>query len=188
MTGTSSAMQPVRTGWSGALLTALFLALAVVVFLLLYLSFTTDQHYTALLLIGIVSLLFALGCYLAESLSRTPSYQRSLAWGFFGMGFSVLFLTVGLGPYYNITTTTEALDGLVVLLIVIIVTVALIAWRVRAVRATENQQIPRAGWRNETPPSAFSYAAANSPSVPTTAPPASTPPPSPPPSTPPRSP
>ena len=188
MTGTSSTMQPVRTGWSGALLTALFLALAVVVFLLLYLSFTTDQHYTALLLIGIVSLLFALGCYLAESLSRTPSYQRSLAWGFFGMGFSVLFLTVGLGPYYNITTTIEALEGLVVLLIVIIVTVALIAWRVRAVRATENQQIPRAGWRNETPPSAFSYAAANSPSVPTTAPPASTPPASPPPSTPPRSP
>jgi peptidoglycan/LPS O-acetylase OafA/YrhL len=176
-------MQPVRTTWSGALLTALFLALAVVVFLLLYLSFTNDQHYTALILIGIVSLIFALGSYLAESLSRSPSYQRSLAWGFFGMGFSVLFLTVGLGPYYNITTTIEALEGLLVLLVVLIITVALIAWRVRAVRATENQQVPRAGWRSETAPSAFSYAAANSPSVPTTAPP-----PSPPPSNPPRSP
>jgi hypothetical protein len=184
-------MQPVRTRWSGALLTALFLILAVVVFLLLYEVFTANQHFTALLLIGVFSLIFALGCYLAESLSRDPNYQRSLAWGFFGMGFAVLFLTIGLGQAYlgsGVITTVEQLAALVVLLIVLIVTVALIAWRARAVRATENQQIPRAGWRSETAPSAFSYAAANSPSVPWTAPPASSPPPSTPPSTPPRSP
>jgi peptidoglycan/LPS O-acetylase OafA/YrhL len=187
MTGSSSAMQPVRTKWSGALLTALFLVLAAVIFLLIYYTFTANQHYTALLLIGVVSLIFALGCYLAESLSRDPSYQRSLAWGFFGMGFAVLFLTVGLGQYYlgsSVVSTTDQLTGLAILLVVLIVSVALIAWRVRAVRATQNQQIPRAAWRNEAAPSAFSYAAANSPSVPTTAPP----PPASPPSSPPRSP
>jgi len=180
MTGTPSTVQPVRTRWSGALLTALFLILAVVLFLLFYLEFTSSQHYTALLLIGSVSLVFALGCYLVESFSREPTYQRSLAWGFFGMGFAVLFLTVGLGPYYGITSTTSALEGLIVLLVVLIVTVALIAWRVRAVRATQNQQVPRAEWRTETPPSAFSYAAANAPSVPSTAPPPATPPANPP--------
>ena len=191
MTGSSLGMQPVRTRWSGALLTVLFLALAVVVFLLFYYAFPANQHFTALLLIGVFSLIFAIGCYLAESFSRDASYQRSLAWGFFGMGFAVLFLTIGLGQYYlgsGVITTVEQLIALVVLLVVLIVSVALIGWRVRAVRATENQQIPRAGWRSETAPSAFSYAAANSPSVPTTAPPASTPPPSSPPSTPPRSP
>ena len=188
MTGPPTAMQPVRTRWSGPLLTALFLILAVVIFALLYLVFTQNQHYVGLLAIGVVSLFFALGSYLAESLSRDPSYQRSLAWCFFGMGFAVLFFTVGLGPYYNIISTILALEGLIVLIVVMIVTVALIAWRVRAVRATENLQVPRTQWRSEAAPSAFSYAAANSPSVPTTAPPPATSPPANPPSTPPRSP
>ena len=188
MTGPSSAMQPVRTGWSGALLTALFLVLAAIVFLLCYYAFPSNQHYTALLLIGIISLIFALGSYLAESFSRSASYQRSLAWGFFGMGFAVLFLTVGLGPYYiSSITTVDQLIGLLVLLVVLIVTVALIAWRVRAVRATENQQVPRAAWRNEPAPSAFSYATANSPSIPKTSQ-IPTNPPSSPPANPPRSP
>ena len=167
MTVPSSALQPVPTRWSGAVLTVLFLAFAVVVFLLIYYAFPADQHYTGLLLIGVVSLIFAIGCYLAESVSRDPSYQRSLAWGFFGMGFAVLFLTVGLGPYYiSGITVVEQLAGLLIILVVLIVSVFLIAWRVRAVRATENQQIPRAAWRNEPAPSAFSYATAQSPSVP----------------------
>jgi len=167
MTTPSSAIQPVPTRWSGALLTALFVVLAAVVFLLIYYAFPANQHYLGLLVIGVVSLIFAIGCYLAESFSRDPSYQRSLAWGFFGMGFAVLFLTVGLGPYYvSGITVVEQLAGLVILIVVLIVSVALIAWRVRALRATENQQVPRAAWRSETAPSAFSYAAANSPSVP----------------------
>jgi MFS family permease len=184
----SSSVQPVATRWSGALLTALFLIFAVVVFLLVYYAFPADQHYTALLLIGVISLLFALGCYLAESISRDPSYQRSLAWGFFGMGFAVLFLTVGLGPYYiSSITTVDQLTGLAILIAVLIITVALIAWRVRAVRAAENREVPRAAWRAENAPSAFSYATANSPSVPQTSQIPTNAPASPP-STPPRSP
>jgi len=184
MTASVPAMQPVREKWGGMLLTALFLILAAVVFLFLYYLFPQNQHYTALIAIGIVALFFALGSYLAEALSRNPSAQRSLAWGFFGMGFAVLFLTVGLGPYYiSSISTLDQLEGLIVLMVVLIVTVALIVWRGRAVRATENQQVSRQSWRAETAPSAFSYAAANSPSVPTTAPPPSSPP-----ATPPRSP
>jgi len=176
MSNVPSPMQPVPTKWSGVLLTGLFLVLAAVIFLLVYYAFTADEHYTALLLIGVISLIFALGCYLAESFSRDPTYQRSLAWGFFGMGFAVLFLTVGLGPYYlSSITVVDQLEGLVILLVVLIVTVALIGWRVRAVRATQNQQVSRAEWRQEPTRSAFSYAAANSPGVPTVAPPPSTP-------------
>jgi MFS family permease len=185
MAAPSPALQPVRDKWSGAVLTVLFLVIAALIFAALYVTIPGSQHFYALLAIGIVALFFALGSYLAEAFSRSPTAQRSLAWGFFGMGFAVLFLTVGLGSTYGIVSLTWTLWGLVILVIALFITVVLIRWRGRAVRATENQQIPRAAWRNETPPSAFSYATANSPSVPTTAPPP--PPPSNPPS-PPRSP
>ena len=180
----SPALKPVRDRWSGLVLTVIFLVLAVVLFTAIYLSLPGQQHYWALITIGILSLVFALGSYLLESLSREPMAQRSLAWGFFGMGFAVLFLTVGLAPTYGLVSTVLALYTIVFLLVVLIVTVALIAWRGRAVRATENQQVARAAWRNEPAPSAFSYGTANSPSVPATAPP----PPSPNPPSPPRSP
>ncbi len=167
----SPQLQPVRDRWSGLVLTALFLVTAAVLFLLVYFALPGNQHFYALLLIGILALILCLGSYLAESFSRDPTAQRSLAWGFFGMGFAVLFLTIGLGPTYGVLSTTWMLLGLFLTLVVLIVAVALIAWRGRAVRATENQQVARQAWRQESAPSAFSYAAANSPSVPATAPP-----------------
>jgi len=182
MTGVSPALKPVGNRWSGWLLTGLFLIAAVLLFLLVYEALPWNQHFDALVVIGVLALFLALGSYLAESFSREPTAQRSLAWGFFGMGFAVLFLTVGLGPTYGVLTVVGQLFGLLIIVVVLIITVVLIAWRGRAQRATENQQVARAAWRNETPPNAFSYAAANSPSVPTTAPP--TPPNSPPPRSP----
>ena len=171
MAATSPALKPVRDRWSGLVLTVLFLVVAAVLFAAIYLSLPGQQHYWALILIGILSLVFAIGSYLLESLSREPTAQRSLAWGFFGMGFAVLFLTVGLAPTYGLLTAVLALYSLLILLVVLVVAVALIVWRGRAVRATENQQVSRAAWRNEPAPSAFSYATANAPSVPSTAPP-----------------
>src|SRR5271157_1521722 len=143
MTTTPSAIQPVRGTTSGMLLTALFLVVAILLFIAIYFALPDNQHYGALLLIGVLSLVFALACYFAEALSREPTSQRSLAWGFFGMGFTVLVLTV-----------------------VLAIAVAFIVWRTRAVRATENQMVSRAAWRNEPAPSAFTYGTANSPSVP----------------------
>ena len=175
MAATSPALKPVRDRWSGLALLAIFLVLAVVLFTAIYLSLPGQQHYWALITIGVLSLVFSLGSYLLESLSREPTAQRSLAWGFFGMGFAVLFLTVGLAPTYGLVSAVLALYSIVILLVVLIVAVALIAWRGRAVRATENQQVARAAWRNEPAPSAFSYATANAPSVPATAPPPSSP-------------
>ncbi len=178
MSSVSPPLQPVRDKWSGLLLTVLFLVFAVVLFAGIYLALPYNQHFWALIAIGILSLLFSLGSYMAESLSRQATAQRSLAWGFFGMGFAVLLLTIGLGPAYGITTVTGTLFSLALIIVALIVAVALIAWRGRAVRATENQEVPRSAWRAENAPSAFSYATAKAPSVPSTAPPAS--PPSPP--------
>ncbi len=169
---------PVRDRWSPWVLTALFLAAALLLFLLVWYLYPASQHYYALLIIGVLALFLSLGCYLAESLSRQPTAQRSLAWGFFGLGFAVLYLSVGLGPTYHLIGMVDMLLGLLLITIALIVTVALIGWRGRALRRTANREIPRETWRQEPTASAFSYAAANSPSVPEAAPaPGSTPPP-----------
>jgi MFS family permease len=181
MTTSSSAAAPTRTGWSGIVLTALFLVIAVIFFLLVYLAFPGSQHFYGLLWIGILALVFAILSYFAESFSRQPTAQRSLAWGFFGMGFAVLFLTIGLAPSYGISLGGWQLIGLLLTTIALAVSVALIGWRMRAVRSTAAREAVREQWRERPAPSAFSYAAANSPSVPSTAPapatPAGTPPP-----------
>ena len=151
----------------------------------IYLLFPANQHYGALLTIGVLSIVFAVASYLAESFSREPTAQRSLAWGFFGMGFTVLYLSVGLATVYSVSgvTALDALLGIIVITIFLAIAVIGIVWRMRAVRATQNQMVARASWKQEPAPSAFSYGAANSPSVPTVAPPPGSPP-----SNPPRSP
>jgi len=175
------ATPPTRTRWSGLVLTVLFLVIAAVLFYLIYIAFPASQHFYGLLWIGILALVFAIVCYFAESFSRDPSAQRSLAWGFFGMGFAVLFLSIGLAPSYGISLGDWQLIGLLLTAIALAVSIALIGWRLRAVQSTATREAVREQWKERPAPSAFSYAAANSPSVPATAPgpspPASTPPP-----------
>jgi hypothetical protein len=168
-----STSAPSRARLGGWLLTGLFLAIAIVIFATVYLAFTgpNGTHYDALLIIGVLAVILALVSYLAESFSRDPTAQRSLAWAFFGMGFATLFLAVGLGPTYGITTMLQALEGLIVVAVFFAVAIALIVWRARALRATENELTARDAWKREPAPSAFSYATANAPSVPSTAPP-----------------
>lgn len=152
------------------MLSVLFLLIAAILFYLIYLAFPASQHFYGLLWIGILSLIFALLSYFAESFSRDPTAQRSAAWGFFGMGFAVLFLTIGLAPYYGISLGIWQLVGLLFTLIALVVSVALIGWRLRALQSTSSRLAVREQWRERPAPSAFSYAAANSPSVPATAP------------------
>jgi len=164
-----------RQGVSAAALSALFVLVAILLFTLVYLSFPANQHWGALLIIGSLALVFGLTCYLSQSFSRDPAAQRSLAWGFGGMGFATLFLSVGLGNYYGVESLTGMLVGLIILVILLAITVALGTWRARTVGAMAHRETARATWRKETPVSAFSYNTANSPSVPATAPPPSSP-------------
>ena len=158
-------------GWGAWVLAAIFLAAAALLFTAIYYTLPQWNHYYALVAIGIVALFFSLGCYLAEAASRVPTIQRSLAWGFFGMGFAVLIVTVALGPTYGVLTTVTALVGLVVTLAVLFIAVGLMMWRVRAVARTASREAPREAWRQEPTPSALSYSTATSPSVPVVTPP-----------------
>lgn len=167
---TSSPAPGARQGFSALLLTILFVVAAALFFFGVYLALPGDQHFGALLVIGTLALIFAVISYLAESLSRDPSAQRSLAWAFLGMGFATLFFTVGLGSYYGVETMLTMVVGLVVLLLLLIVAVTGVAWRLRTVAAEAPRQAARATWRAEAPVSALSYASANSPTVPSTPP------------------
>lgn len=170
MSTPATKLQPVREKWSGLVLTVIFLAIATLIFVGIYLAFPQNSHYGALLLIGVIALLFCLITYFAEAFSRDPTAQRSLAWGFFGMGFAVLFLSLGLGPTYGVIGVIAAIEGLIVVLALLFIAVGFVAWRGRSARATANQEVARSAWRQEPAPNAFSYATANSPSVPSTAP------------------
>ena len=184
MANAPSPAAPASTRWSGVVLTAIFVVVAALLFYLIYLAFPQNQHFYGLIWIGILALIFAIASYLAESFSRDPTAQRSLAWGFFGMGFAVLFLTIGLAPSYGVPLGTWQLIGLLLTAIALAVSIALVAWRLRAVQSTAARETVRQEWRERPAPSAFSYAAANGPSVPATAPPPSSSSPTPPPRSP----
>jgi hypothetical protein len=171
MSTPSAPSAPAAGKTNAVVLTLIFLVVAAILFYLIYLAFPSSQHFWGLLWIGILALIFAIVCYLAESFSRDPAAQRSLAWGFFGMGFAVLFLTIGLAPSYGVSLGIWQLVGLLLTAIALGVSIALVGWRMRAVRSTQTREAVRDQWRERPAPSAFSYAAANSPSVPQTAPP-----------------
>ena len=160
-----------RTGWSAPLLTVLFLVIAALLFYVVYALFPGSSHFYGLIWIGILALILAVASYLAESASRDRTYQRSLAWGFFGLGFADLYLTLALAPSYGVSLGTWQYVGLLLTTVALAVGVGLIAYRQRTVQAEAPREEQRAEWRARPAPSAFSYAAANSPAVPSTAPP-----------------
>jgi hypothetical protein len=153
--------------WGGVLLAGLLLVAAAIVFYLVYVLLPRHDHFSGLLGIGILSLVFSLGTYLGESLSREPIAQRVLAWAFFGLGFSVLFLTLAVGTMYGAISMLWQLAGLLITVVVLMVTVALIYWRTAALQRTAKREVARHEWDEEPAPSAFSYATAGSPDVPT---------------------
>ena len=158
------------------LIAAILLVAAAILFIGIYLIFPQNGHAFALLLIGILGVVLAAVAYLLESVSRQPTIQRGVAWGFYAFGFAVIFLTLGLNPSGYLTLTGQVI-GLVVTLIVLAGSIALIAWRYRTVAEVVPREAERAAWRNSTPASAFDYTTAHSPSAPATAPsPPSSPP------------
>jgi len=177
MTSMPPPARPVA-GWGAWVLAALFLIVAALIFAALYFAYPVSNHWWALIGIGIIALFFSLGSYLAEAASREPTIQRALAWGFFGMGFAVLIITIAIGPMYGVLTTVGMLVGLAVTVAAVFIAVGLMMWRVRGVARTAAREAPREAWRQEPTPSALSYSTATSPSVPAvTPPPAQTPPP-----------
>jgi hypothetical protein len=161
----------------GGAIVGVFALIAGLLFAGVYIALPQNGHFYSLLAIGILSLVFGLGAYLAQAVAPDPMLPRALAWGFAGLGYALLFGTVLLDP-----TGLLAVSGQVVVLIVLLLFLfaTLIGgyWRYRAVAVDRVRLANRDGWRASTPRTALEYGAAQherdvtqSPSTPAKGPP-----------------
>jgi hypothetical protein len=161
---------------SGPLIAVLFVIVAALIFAGVFLLLPGPEHFTALLVIGFLAVLFGAISYLAESISKGPSIQRAASWGFGAFGFAILFLTVGALPFFysGLISTLDQIALLIVIILMLIVPVAFFGWRARGQAQDSRREEARHEWAQSTPPSAFSYAAARDPAAPS--PPSDSPP------------
>ncbi len=160
---------------SSGLLAFLFLAVAAVLFVVAYLALPGYDHFYGLLAIGVLSLFFSLGAYLAEAFSTRAPIQRAVSWAFAGMGFATLLLTLAFAPSSPLSLIGK-LVGLLLVLLVLIVTVAGTRWRLGQERGVAQRETQREAWRSRPAPSAFTYATAHPPGEPSAPPNQPTPP------------
>ncbi len=157
---------------SGALIGALLLVVAALLFVAIYYALPGYQHFFALITIGILSLVFALVAYLAESFTREPTPMRLATFGFLGMGFAVLLLTIAFAPGSPLGVVAQ-LVALVLILLVLVGVLVFARWRATALGAEARREQRRQEWSAQpSVPSAFDYAAAQK----AAAPPAQAPP------------
>ena len=150
---------PPRASLFGIAIVAGFAVVAALLFAAIYLALPEDGHFFSLLGIGILSLVFALGAYLAQAAAPDPGLPRALSWGFAGVGFVLLFGTLLLdaGP---VLSFLEELVALIVVLAFLLAAVLGAYWRSRALAATQARLEIRDAWRSQPPRSALEYAAA----------------------------
>jgi len=167
---------------SGVLLAIILLAIAALLFVLIYLALPGDGHLGALLWIGVLALIFAGGTYLGRALTDDPGPLRLATFGFLGLGFAVLLLSIGVGPDPDgVVSTLARIVGLIIVLLALAGVVAFAMWRSGSGERELQRQEHREAWDRSTPPSAFDYAAAQQVAPPPS--PTAAPSPPPPPST-----
>jgi len=159
---------------SGPLIAVLFVVVAALIFAGIFLLVTGPHHFGALIAIGFLSLFFGVVSYFAESLSRGPTVQRAMSWGFGAFGFALLFLTIGAFPFLypspSLISTVGQIGLLIVLVLMLIVPVAFYGWRARGHDQDARREVARLEWSQSSPPSAFSYGAARDPAAPASTP------------------
>ncbi len=136
-------------------------AVAVLIFVLLYVLLPGNDHVGALLAIGIFALLFALVAYFGRAMSSSPGTAQALSWGFAGLGFGILFLTFGLAPSSTMPFLSRVL-GLILLLLLLAAVLAGVGWRWRAQVSHDAETKERAGWAARPPTNALDYPTAGS--------------------------
>jgi MFS family permease len=146
-------------GLAAAVLAAVLLVIAVLLFFALYLFLPQQNHFYALIAIGAAALGFALAAYLAQALSRDASAPRAVAWGFLGMGFTILIGTVAFAPNANLSNL-ERVVGLLVLFVFLAGVVVGVIWRADELAAESRRRRKREAWERRRPVSAFEYPAA----------------------------
>ncbi|MCI4336870.1 MAG: hypothetical protein L3K17_06720 [Thermoplasmata archaeon] len=147
------------------------LAVAVLAFLGIYLALPGQGHFYALIWIGVLALVFAAISYVGSALTRDPSAVRLATFGFLGMGFAVLLLTIGVGPD-NPLNQLGQIVGLIIVLVLLVGVVFGARWRANELGRENRRSEQRTEWTSTPPKSALDYAAAQT----APAPPAATPP------------
>ncbi|MCI4370528.1 MAG: hypothetical protein L3J81_04270 [Thermoplasmata archaeon] len=143
----------------GTAIVGILVLVAALLFAAVYLFLPGNQHFYGLLTIGILSLVFALGCYLAQSIAPNPVVPRALSWGFAGLGFALLFGTVAINPGSTLSSLGQILT-LVVVLLFLAVTLVGAYWRTWTVASARTRVERREAFQSQPPRSALEYAAA----------------------------
>jgi len=148
--------------YPGLAVAGLLLVAAALLFLVLYLALPAHDHFGALVAIGILALVFGLASYLARALSVDPAPARLACYGFLGMGFAVLLLTIGLNVGNQLSLIGQ-LAVLVVLVLLIAGVAAFAGWRSTRLGAESRRREHPAEGGPATPPHPVDYAAAKEP-------------------------
>ncbi|MCI4334872.1 MAG: hypothetical protein L3K04_04530 [Thermoplasmata archaeon] len=143
---------------------AIVAAIAVISFIAVWLAFPGQNHFTALIGIGILALLYSVVSYFAQALTASPAPLRAAGWGLFGMGGAVLLLAIVLDVPSG-TDVIWQLLGAVLVLVVLLIGFTGAAWRGRALGADRRREQNQAAWRSRPAASAFGYSSANPPAV-----------------------
>jgi len=147
---------------SGVLLAAALGGVAALVLLLVYLL-NAGNPTNALLADGVIALVFALVAYFARAITREPRAAQGASWGFAGLGFGLLFLTLLLSPSVS---TLGRIVGLVLVLLALAVVLAGFGWRARGDALDRTRSVERASWDSRPPANALDYATATVPPAP----------------------
>jgi hypothetical protein len=139
-------------------------AVAILTFVIVWLAFPGQNHYGALIDIGILALIYSLLTYLVRAFTVDPTPLQAAGWGLYGLGAAVLILAVVFDapPGSNIV---GQLIGVIVVLIVLFVGFLGAAWRGRTNASDRARAQGREAWRQQPVGSAFSYSTANPPAV-----------------------
>ncbi|MCI4325623.1 MAG: hypothetical protein L3K00_07070 [Thermoplasmata archaeon] len=155
----ASSPNPPRSAALGGAIVAVLAIVGALLFLAIYLVLPGNGHFYALVTIGILSLVFALGSYLAQGIAPDPMMPRALAWGFAGLGYALLVGSVLVNPT-SVLTFIAQIVVLIVILLFLVVTLVGAYWRYRTVAVEQVRLERREGWRASSPPSALDYTAA----------------------------
>ncbi|MGI0054016.1 MAG: hypothetical protein ACREC5_00945 [Thermoplasmata archaeon] len=158
---------------SGAVFIVVMLAIAAVLFYLLWVLESPSSTFYALVGIGVLALVFGAVAYILEALVARPELGQAVSWGFLGMGFAVLFATAGFYPDGSVFFVPTRLGLILGTLAALAVVILGFYWRSGQIPAEEARIAERRPWQSRPAVSAFEY--------PTARPSEAAPPPSPPP-------
>ncbi|MFZ0830125.1 MAG: hypothetical protein WAN40_03200 [Thermoplasmata archaeon] len=167
---------------TGAIVASLALAAAsALLFVAIWFAVPQYNHDLALAEIGILSLVFALASTLGRAFTRAGYVLKLLAWGYAGLGFTLLIGSLVLAGASSVIGVVFELVGLVIVVVLIAIVAGLGVWGAGSAAMTRRREERRETWRSSTPRSAFDYTTAR-PNVPSSSnpPPAESPPAAPP--------